>query len=330
MREFRFRASTRRALLAALATMGIAGSAHADGTWTGKRVAQTEKKRGCTVAHKDAMALERAGRLREAKDALLTCAKPACSSFLRQECTNRYLRLDSDIPSVVPVVMDGTGEPLVDVMVKMDGENLTSRLDGHAFEVDPGLHEFSFLSSGRDAVTQKIMIMQGQRNRAISVALRTPEEIEREKARAMLASEPLKESMPTAAQRIVLAEPPSGGESNVLAANYAPTSRSPSAWTYVFAGTGVVAFGSGALFTYWGRKDNQKLGDCSPMCMANSVDHIKKLYVAADVAYGVGVAAIGASVVALIVSRGEPAPSEYGVGVVPTKAGAVTSFSGRF
>jgi hypothetical protein len=315
----------------ALTALSMVGPARADGSWTGKKVAQTDKKRSCTGAHREAMTLERAGRLRQAKDALAVCAKPLCSSFIRQECTNRYMRLESEIPSVVLVVMDGAGEPLTDVEVKMDGEALTSRLDGHGLEVDPGLHEFSFLSNGRDAVKQKMMIMQGQRNRPISVALRTPEEIDREKEKAMRASEAaLGSKEPSAAQRLVLAEPPPAVDSNVVTTHYAPVSRGPSAWTYLFAGTGVAAFGSGALLTYWGRKDNQKLGDCSPMCMTNSVDHVKRLYLAADIAYGVGVAAIGASVIALIASKGEPAPSEYGVGIVPTKAGAVTALSGRF
>jgi hypothetical protein len=75
---------------------------------------------------------------------LLTCAKATCGGLLKQQCTNLYMQLESDIPSVVPLVTDDAGAPRVDVQVTMDGEVLTSRLDGRSLRVDPGLHEFSF------------------------------------------------------------------------------------------------------------------------------------------------------------------------------------------
>ncbi len=139
-----------------------------------------------------------------------------------------------------------------------------------------------------------------------------------------------KEPALPAAQKLVLGDRDPALEETGVVAHYEPTSKKPSAWTYVFAGTGVAAFGTGALLTYWGRKDNQKLGDCTPMCMTNSVDHVKKLYLASDIAYGVGIAAIGASVLALVAGRGDAVTSEYGVAVVPTKSGAVTSVAMRF
>src|SRR5262249_41347971 len=110
---------------------------------------------------------------REAKELLLACAKPACGTFLSQKCAAKYMQLDADIPSIVPLVTDDTGMPRVDVQVAMDGELLVSKLDGVALPVDPGMHEFSFSSNNNVFATQKILVIQGQRNRPVAVALPT-------------------------------------------------------------------------------------------------------------------------------------------------------------
>src|SRR5262249_49517833 len=88
----------------------------------------------------------------------------------------RFAQIQADIPSIVPVVTDETGATRDDVQVKMDGEILTSRLDGRALPVEPGNHDFSFEVGGL-AVSQKILMMEGQRNRqiAISLAKRAPQ-----------------------------------------------------------------------------------------------------------------------------------------------------------
>src|SRR5256885_1377897 len=67
---------------------------------------------------------------------------------MRQECIRRFAQLGNDIPSVIPVVTDAAGSPRVDVQVTMDGELLTSRLDGRSLPVDPGVHEFTFSADG--------------------------------------------------------------------------------------------------------------------------------------------------------------------------------------
>ncbi len=131
-----------------------------------------KERRACEIAYKNALQLEQSAHLRQARDLLLSCAKSACGSSLRQRCTVRYAQLESDIPSVVPLVTTEAGEPRVDVPVTMDGEQLTPRLDGRALPVDPGLHEFSFTADGAVINTQKVMIVQGQRNRPIAVSMR--------------------------------------------------------------------------------------------------------------------------------------------------------------
>src|SRR5438105_4198057 len=94
----------------------------------------------CLTAFRAAEASEQAGRLRVAKERLFLCAQPLCARAIRRQCALRFAQLDADIPSVVPVVQDEAGTPRADVQVAVDGEPLTSHLDGRALPVDPGTH----------------------------------------------------------------------------------------------------------------------------------------------------------------------------------------------
>jgi hypothetical protein len=146
-------------------------------TATARNASSRSKKKeavhACVAAFDKAQELEKSGHLRQARDQWARCARPTCIAFFREECTTRYTQLDADIPSVVPVVTDESGATHVDVEVTVDGELLASKLEGRALQVDPGLHEFQFKADA-GVVTQKIMIMQGQRNRPVSVTLQAP------------------------------------------------------------------------------------------------------------------------------------------------------------
>jgi hypothetical protein len=267
--------------------------------------------RACTAAYESAQERERSGHLIEAKESFLTCAKETCGTFLEQECTARYARLNADIPSVVPMVTDDAGAPRVDVAVTMDGEPLISRLDGRAVPVNPGMHEFVFSAGGKVFSRQKLLIGQGQRNRAISTSLRSAEKRAQERMVDAPAASPEADAP---------ADRPRGGGVPAL--------------SYVLGGTGLAGIGAFALLTYWGRKDNDMLAQCSPNCPQSSVDHIHRLYVSADVSLGVGIAALGAAYWVFAASRSKseekPADEAYLFTVQPTSSGAFAAVSGSF
>ena len=280
-----------------------------------------EEKHACAAAYTQAEEKAKAAHLREAKDLLSKCARATCGTFLHQECTTLYTQLDADVPSVVPLVTDDSGLPHDVVEVRMDGELLTSQLDGHALQVDPGKHEFSFSSGGTVFSVQKVMIVQGQRNRPIAVKLHTgkkkadasdgeavavaPEgdagsggEATQEEEGATGASASAGSSgggSATSASSAASTEGASAPRVRTITRTRAVSAKTPML-SYVFAGTGVAALGGAALLTYWGRKDNTSLDNsCTPNCTHSSVDHVRKLYLAADIAAGVGVASLIAS-----------------------------------
>jgi hypothetical protein len=301
-------------------------------------------KRICKIAYKSAKEREKSSRLREASEFYLACAKATCSAFLKQVCTTRYAQLQIDIPSIVPVVTDERGVTVYDVQVTMDGELLTSRLDGRALPVEPGTHDFSFDTGKGGAVSQKILIVQGQRNRPISVSVgkRGQKSVlvaSVMPAETMRAPEPATASEPIAPEKApARPEAPEGSSSNEGAPEHVsegprPKESGPGVLPYLIGATGVAAVGAGTLLLMWGRKDNTELAQCSPSCQPSSVDRVRSLYTAADLSFGVGLAAIGISTYLLATSASSertPSRAAYAVDVMPTPSGAFATVAGSF
>jgi len=292
-------------------------------------------KRACSAAFKSGKERQDAGRLREARELLTSCKKATCGKAVRQECTVRLNQLKSDIPSIVPVVTDESGAARVDVQVTMDGELLTTRLDGQALVVDPGVHEFSFSTTDKGVfATQKVMIVQGQHNRTISASMQSARK--RTVAAATTPSEAKSSAEPTAdeAPRRLMSEQASAREGAPEAESLQIESKGggPGPLPYVIGGAGAAAIGLGALMIVWGNKDNDQLNNCQPNCSQASVDHIKSLYTTADISIGVGVAALGVATYMFVTgSTKEKPPSRgYAFDVQPTPSGAFASASGAF
>ena len=125
----------------------------------------------CVSAYKHAKELAQSGSLREARDLLVSCAKPTCSKALRQECEVEYNRLDSQIPTIVLHFTDKNGAPRTDVQVQVDGQPLTAQLDQQPLPVDPGVHEFTFKTADGETVSRKVMILENDRLRPIDATL---------------------------------------------------------------------------------------------------------------------------------------------------------------
>ena len=239
---------------------------------------------------------------------------------------------------------------------QVDGERLTSSLDGHSFILNPGAHDFSFSKDGHIFATQSLMIVQGQRNRLIAASLRVsltsprPAKVSAE-ARAVPAARRLNDGAapqkappapgvdlaPARASKERRRAKPTGAD---LTARPEPTpKRRIPTLSFVTAGVGVAALGAGALLTYWGRKDTDLLDPCSPSCPQSSADHIHNLYLAADISIGVGIAALAGSYWAYAHSRSiQRSGRGRGRGplrrrrwcVAPTPSGAVGTLSGHF
>jgi len=301
--------------------------------------AKTKASAACKSAYKSAQQLESASRLGQAREALLGCVKATCGA-LRQKCAERYAQLESDIPSVIPIVTDEAGRPRQDVRVTIDGVMLTSQLDGRALPIDPGLHAFAFSTEAGVVATVQAMILEGEHNRPISVSIRSSDNrgAKRNTLAGASPAAPTDESTDEGAQKTQPA--PERKKASRVPATAAPTYNEPppivessggSVAPYLLGGVGLVGLGAYGMFTYWGKKDNEQLSACSPSCQPASLEHIRKLYLVADISLGVGVVALGAAtVVALSSGSSKKKESAYAVDVQPGPSGALATVSGSF
>jgi len=308
----------------------------------------------CVDNYKSGLDKESSGHLRQARELFIKCSKASCGSPLREECTTRFTQLSTDIPSIVPVVTDGDGGPQTDVEVRVDGEKLTSSLDGHSFSLDPGVREVSFSKDGRVFATQKVMIVQGQRNRLISASMSEGGgSVTASPARRPAKAAPAKKVVVAQAEPSESAEAPEPVTKKVTPHNLnAPAPKQVAepevevtaedhsgskvpGLSYVLGGTGIAALAAGATLIYWGRKDNSRLTECSipdaANCSQSTVDHIHNLYLAGNVALGVGVASLAAAYWVYSRSGKEESTKEaYHFDLQPNKGGAVAGIAGSF
>jgi hypothetical protein len=279
----------------------------------------------CKSAYDSGLDAQARGHLRQAREYMQSCAKAACGAGYLKKCTAEAARLESVIPMVAPVITDESGTPVLDGQVSVDGEPLTSQLDGRTYPIDPGLHEFSFSSGGAVLATQKIVIVQGQRG-PVSISVHMP---------AKSAAKPSAPSTPAVAKE---EETKAASET---ASESASSPRGPSAAKLLLPSLVVGTIGAGTLAAavlvdIWGNNDNSLLvSRCKPNCPPSSAEHIHTLYTTADILFGTGVVALGVSTWLFVLSRdteaAPPSPrTAYVLDVKPTLSGAVGTISGTF
>lgn len=108
------------------------------------------------------------GRYLRAQASFATCASQACPAPVQRDCAKALGDLAPNIPSIVFVVRDASGADRADVVVRMDGAVLASRLDGKPLPVDPGEHVFELQLDGR-RIERRAVIAVGERNRVFRV-----------------------------------------------------------------------------------------------------------------------------------------------------------------
>jgi hypothetical protein len=258
----------------------------------------------CMAIYENAEQAEHAGHLREARGLLVGCARAVCGHALLTACSTKFTRLESvEVPSIRPAVTDDSGAVVNDVQVRMDGELLAAHLDGQALRVDPGMHEFTFETESGLSNSQKILIMEGQLDRALPVTVHPPGWVPPPPS--------VKESTsPSATASREAAAPAPEPER--------PTSKR-SALPYVIGGGIFAVVEAGAAVLYLGQADNAHLA--TDVSIGASI--------------GVGAAALGVATWLLLsdhhAHEEKPsAPSAYVFGVSPTRSGAMAAVSGHF
>jgi len=207
----------------------------------------------CINAYEQAQRLRKSGDLTAARDALMTCSRDTCPDIAKTDCTRWLAEVRQDVPSIVVGARFGDGRDAIDVRVTMDGKPLTEKLDGHAIELNPGVHTLRFETTGRAPVEERVSIRVGERNRRVIATFPDP-------------------------APATPATPSAGG---------IPT------MTYVLGGVGVLGLAGFGFFGATGLSKESDLDQCKPTCASGDVDTVRTRYLLADISLVVGALGLG-------------------------------------
>ena len=214
-------------------------------------------KTACLAAHEEALALRAQKKPHAAREKFVACARIECPTVVRKECGEQVALVEKDAPTVVLEARDELGADTMAVNVSMDGSPIAPRLTGAAVDVEPGEHLFRFEREGGKAIEQRVLIVEGDKNRKVV---------------AEFAS--------------LVAKPPAG---ETVVPPHEP--KKVPVIAYVLGGVSLAAVGSFAYFALSGKGAENDLGSsCSPNCSDADLSPVKRDYLIADVSLGIGIA----------------------------------------
>ncbi|WP_437927899.1 hypothetical protein WMF37_01250 [Sorangium sp. So ce291] len=290
----------RRSLFAALAVSALAYHLPAR--------AQAGDAEACFTASEEGQRLRDEGQLREARARFISCGSAACPALVRSDCAGWLSDVTARVPTLILSAEDEQGQEVADVQVTVDGAPLAARLDGKAVEVDPGEHVLRFERAGSAPVALRLVVREGEKLRRVST-------------------------------RLVRYAGPVGGagapERGALPPREEGAASPPASALLLPIALGGVAAAGGVVYAALGlsaRADADRLRTtCAPRCAEADVDAVRTRIVGANIAFGVGVAALGGAVAALLLGRADPAaPAAAAVHVVPLPGGAAAGLGARF
>ena len=262
---------------------------------TSVRAADERDKEACIRAVEHAQVARIDGKLREAREGFVTCARAVCPEAIRQDCTRWVTDVDASIPSVVFEAVWVDGHDATGTRVLIDGKP-TDAEPGRAVVLDPGEHTFHFEVAGAAPVETRNVVREGEKNRIVRVTFT-----------------PLTPPAPPAPTGEAVA-PPSGSSSTSVPAPANLWQPVPSAEqrphaagrgpiplaAYILGGVGLASFAGFGYLAIDGtsRLDGMRSGpgSCAPDCKAPDVNSARNEILAGDILGYVGLAATGVAI----------------------------------
>jgi hypothetical protein len=256
------------------------------------------EKEACVHAVDRAQVARLDGKLREAREGLLTCARPVCPNEIREDCTRWLAEVEASLPSVVIETVWADGHPATAVSVTLDGEPLPEAGDARAVTLDPGAHTFRFEVSGATPVEIRNVVHEGERNRLIHVTF-TP---------TAPPAPPIAPPSPPPAPEPTLRYtpmPPAMWQPSPAETHEGSAARGPiPVPAYVLGGFALVGFGG---FAYFGLEGTNRLdtlrATCVHTCSPSDVTSARSEILVGDI---LGFAALAATGVATVLVLTRP------------------------
>ncbi len=210
------------------------------------------------------------GKLIEARDLFLSCARDPCASVIAKQCATWLQGIDAQMPTVAFRAKGGDGKDIVTVRVLVDGQARIESLDGHPVAINPGVHTFVYQHDRDPDVRDTVVVRAGEKNRPIDIQFATAAKVE--------APPPRPEPKPRSFRF------PLGAG--------------------IALGVGAAGFVTmGVLAGVASDDANHLRGTCAPQCDPSKVDDVHTKVIAANIALGAGIAALGIAALWLILAN---------------------------
>jgi hypothetical protein len=258
-----------------------------------------DEKNSCVASYGSSQELRRDQHLGRAREELRSCARAACPALVRTDCITWLDQVQAEFPTLA-IHAQKDGVDVANVKVIVDNVLAAARLDGSSLEVEPGEHTLRFETEGAPPVVLKLVVRDREKDRPIPVSF-------------LSASFGL--------------EGPAPGETPRY-------SRTVPAGAIVLGGVGVAGLVTFGVLGLVGKNRESTMDTtCKPYCSQAAIGNVRAEYTGADVALGVGAAALVSAGIWYLANprrRDESPPSPGGVSVVPGRGGAALEWNGHF
>jgi hypothetical protein len=270
--------------LAPLVALAIGGTMASDAR-------AADEKEACVRAVDHAQVARLDGKLREAREGLMVCARAVCPNAIREDCTRWLAEVDASLPSVVFEAVWADGRDVTGMKVLLDGQPLAGAEGGRAVTLDPGAHTFRFEAAGAAPVETRNVIREGEKNRIIRVSFAAPAPTAIAPPAIALVPPPAPPPEPSATATSV----PSVMWQPVLEDSRASSRRGPvPPLAYVFGGGALLGLGG---FVYFGLAGTNQLNSlratCVHDCNPSDVNSARNEILVGDILGFVALAATG-------------------------------------
>jgi hypothetical protein len=261
-----------------------------------------DDKSACVASYDRSQVLRRDHRLQRAREELRGCSRAACPALVRNDCLTWLEQVQAELPSLtIRAAKDGAD--IANVTIVEDDVVVATRLDGSSLEVDPGEHAFRFETEGAPPVALHLVVREREKDRVVPINFVWPGSVH-SPADAAIAS-------PAVA-----------------------TARPIPLGAFVLGGVAVAGLATFGVLGIVGKNAQSSLQDtCAPNCAQNEISKVRSEYIGADVALGVGVAALVSAGIWFVLRPNQaepPADVESGLSVTPTHGGAIPTWRGAF
>ncbi len=274
-------------------------------------VARADDKEDCVRAVERAQNQRLDGKLRDARDGFVTCARAVCPDAIRRDCTRWVTEVDASLPSVVFDAVWADGRDVTGMTVLLDGKPLAGAEHGRAVTLDPGEHTFRFEATQAMPVETHNVIREGEKNRVIHVTF-TPVP----PADGSPVTPPVGSTIPgpPGMWQLPVTQESGTGTAPVAPDRTRPTRAPVPLASYILGGVGLAGIAGFAALGLNGlsRLDGMRT-TCGHTCNPSDVDSARSEILVGDVIGTVGLVAGGVALW-LALARPSAAPSPPSIG----------------